>query len=166
MGPGDVREAGENRTWTAHPADQTDQSPHRDLREYSRDGESASTGEFVNSLLTNWVAVKVGLRRKPSRARRDRRVTAERRWGIEALSTVGDESRRAWTPRREAYCRRDAKKSARATAESSYISPASGHVAIVFCSLSGRGAQVRGLPGEEEQQGVLIVIGPPDHGWR
>ena len=51
MGPGDVREAGENRTWTAHPADQTDQSPHRDLREYSRDGESASTGEFVNSLL-------------------------------------------------------------------------------------------------------------------
>lgn len=51
MGPGDVREAGENRTWTAHPADQTDQSPHRDLREYSRDGESTSTGEFVNSLL-------------------------------------------------------------------------------------------------------------------
>ncbi len=57
MGPGDVREAGENRTWTAHPADQTDQSPHRDLREYSRDGESVSTGEFVNSLLVALVCL-------------------------------------------------------------------------------------------------------------
>ena len=60
MGPGDVREAGENRTWTAHPADQTDQSPHRDLREYSRDGESASTGEFVNSLLDNLLDIVNG----------------------------------------------------------------------------------------------------------
>ena len=30
----------------------------------------------------------------------------------------------------------------------------------------GRGAQVRGLPGEEEQQNVLIVIGPADDGRR
>ena len=51
MGIGDVRRTGENRTWTAHPAEQTDPSPHRDQRESRRDGESASNGEFVNTLL-------------------------------------------------------------------------------------------------------------------
>ena len=51
MGTGNVRRAGGHRTWTAHPAEQTDPAPHRNLHEYSRDGESASTGEFVNSLL-------------------------------------------------------------------------------------------------------------------
>ena len=53
MGIGDVRRTGENRPWTAHPADQTDPSPHRDRRESRRDGESASHGEFVNTLLDN-----------------------------------------------------------------------------------------------------------------
>ena len=43
------------------------------------------------------------------------------------------------------------------------ISQASGRVTMIF-SLSGRSAQVRGLPGEEEQQSVLIVIGPADDG--
>ncbi len=56
MGIGDVRRTGENRPWTAHPADQTDPSPHRDRRESRRDGESASHGEFVNTLLDNEVS--------------------------------------------------------------------------------------------------------------
>lgn len=43
--------AGENRKWTAHTPEQTDQSPHRDLSEYSRANETVSNGEFVNSLL-------------------------------------------------------------------------------------------------------------------
>jgi hypothetical protein len=51
MGTGDVRRTGENRTWTAQPAEQTDQSPHRDRRESRPDGESASNGKFVNTLL-------------------------------------------------------------------------------------------------------------------
>ena len=51
MGTGDVRRTGENRTWTAQPAEQTDQSPHRDRRESRPDGKSASNGKFVNTLL-------------------------------------------------------------------------------------------------------------------
>lgn len=35
----------------AHPAEQTDQLPHRDRREPSRHGETVSNGSFVNSLL-------------------------------------------------------------------------------------------------------------------
>ena len=45
------------------------------------------------------------------------------------------------------------------------VSQVSGRVTMIF-SLSGRSAQVRGLPGEEEQHSVLIVIGPADDGWR
>ena len=35
----------------AHPAEQTDQSPHRDRREPSRNSKTVSNGSFVNSLL-------------------------------------------------------------------------------------------------------------------
>ena len=54
MGTGDVRRTGENRTWTAQPAEQTDQSPHRDRRESRPDGKSASNGKFVNTLLDEY----------------------------------------------------------------------------------------------------------------
>ena len=39
----------------AHLAEQTDQSPHRDLREPSRNGETVSNGSFVNNLLDSSV---------------------------------------------------------------------------------------------------------------
>lgn len=40
----------------AHPAEQTGQSLHRDLREHSRNGETVSSNEFVNSLLVSGCA--------------------------------------------------------------------------------------------------------------
>jgi len=38
----------------AHTPEQTGQAPHRDLRKYSRANETASRGEFVNSLLVEY----------------------------------------------------------------------------------------------------------------
>jgi hypothetical protein len=65
MGTGDVRRTGENRTWTAQPAEQTDQSPHRDRRESRPNGEYASNGKFVNTLLDHltelWRKIATGM---------------------------------------------------------------------------------------------------------
>ena len=84
---------------------------------------------------------------------------------MEPIDGTG-ESRRAWGPYRRAFSRSKAKEDARAMRGGAELPVKRSGERTSTISLLGRRAQVRGLPGEEEQHGVLRVIGPSDHGWR